>query len=228
MIRENIEAIQAVVEKACQKAGRNPQDIKIVAVAKTFGVERIREAVEAGIRDIGENYLKETIPKQDAMKDLPIAWHFIGHLQRNKARATVERFSWIHGVDSLRLAQELQTISESLQKKIRILLQFKCHPNAAHGFTESELEEAMTPLLRCQGLEIGGLMTMAPPVEAPEQSRLFFRKTKEIFTRLKKYFPISFRELSMGMSGDYAVAVEEGATIIRIGRAIFGERPAIG
>lgn len=221
-IRERIQSIRGAIAAACENAGRDPAAVRIVAISKGFGPDAIREAAAAGIEAFGENYLQESDPKQAALGDLSIEWHFTGHVQRNKARRVAERFALVHGVDSLRLAEALDAAGKELGRSIPALIQIKGNPNG-YGFSWDEIIPAAGKLAKLDRLALGGIMMVAPPTGNPEESRHFFKKGGEILFRLREKLP-ELKELSMGMTDDFPVAIEEGATIIRIGRGIFGER----
>ena len=221
-VKERIQSIRGAIAAACEKARRDPAAVRIVAISKGFGPDAIREAAEAGIKAFGENYLQESDPKQAALGDLSIEWHFTGHVQRNKARRVAERFALVHGVDSLRLAEALDAAGKELGKTIPALIQIKGNPNG-YGFSWDEIFPSAGKLAKLDRLDLRGIMMVAPPADNPEESRQFFKKGGEVFFRLRDKLP-AIKELSMGMTDDFPVAVEEGATIVRIGRGIFGER----
>jgi len=223
-IFENLEQIRKTVIQACKNSHRDPQEIRIVAISKGFDSKVIREACNAGITDIGENYIQEALVKQDALSQLPIHWHFTGHLQRNKIPLIVQRFELIHSVDSMRLAESLSAHSLKTGESVTALIQLKTSANIAHGFSIEEIRETAQSLSQLEGLKPKGIMTMAPASQDHEAVRASFRAATEIFHVLKRNFGSEFQHLSMGMSDDYDIAVEEGATMLRLGRAIFGER----
>jgi hypothetical protein len=215
-IEENIRNIEKRIERACERAGRSPDEVTLVAVTKTFPPEAIRAAFEAGIRDFGENRVQEAEPKIEQLRELSPTWHMVGHLQTNKAKTALQLFDIIHSIDSIKLAEAL---SRRTEKKIPILLEVNLSKEASkYGFTEEELPQAITQVSSLPNLEIKGLMTMAPYVEDPEEVRPIFRRLRELRDK------VGLEQLSMGMTDDFEVAIEEGATIVRIGRAIFGER----
>jgi hypothetical protein len=215
-IEENIRNIEKRIERACERAGRSPDEVTLVAVTKTFPPEAIRAAFEAGIRDFGENRVQEAEPKIEQLRELSPTWHMVGHLQTNKAKTALQLFDIIHSIDSIKLAEAL---SRRTEKKIPILLEVNLSKEASkYGFTEEELPQAITQISSLPNLEIKGLMTMAPYVEDPEEVRPIFRRLRELRDK------VGLEQLSMGMTDDFEVAIEEGATIVRIGRAIFGER----
>lgn len=227
MIKSNLEGINARISKAAVACGRDPESVRLVAVSKTVPSERVREAIDAGVTILGENYVQEARDKIDALDSCPVSWHFIGHLQSNKAKIAVKLFDLIHSVDSLKLAAELDKQAKKLNKVQKILVQV----NIAQEATKSGLPEQDTPQLikeisRLENLAIKGLMTMPPYFNAPQRVRPFFKALRKLRDRIKKsQLPaVSLDELSMGMTGDFEVAIEEGATLVRIGTAIFGER----
>jgi len=222
-IAENLEEVQRRINAAAQRAGRDPAAVRLVAVSKTVPVELIREAAAAGQRLFGENYLQEAQGKIAAL-GAGLSWHFIGHLQSNKAKGAVALFDLIHGVDRLKLAQALNAAAASLGKVQEILLQVNLAGEASKSGTAPEAAPELLRRLSLLGhLKVLGLMTM-PPFLAPEAVRPYFRALRELRDRLQDRAGLSLPELSMGMSGDYEVAIEEGATLVRVGTAIFGSR----
>lgn len=217
-IEQNIRELEGRIAGAAEKTGRSPGEITLIAVTKTVGVETIKEAFAAGIRHFGENRVQEGKVKIERLADLspsPI-WHMVGHLQSNKARTAAEIFAIIHSVDSLRLAELLNWHSAG---KIPILLQVNISGEATKsGFSGEEIFSAAERIARLPHLEIKGLMTIAPVVSNPEEVRPVFHRLRLLRDAL------GLEHLSMGMTDDFEVAIEEGATMIRIGRAIFGER----
>jgi PLP dependent protein len=205
------------IQDAAVRSGRDPASIRLIAVTKTVSAERIREAVACGIRDIGENRLQEGLPKREALADLDATWHFIGHLQSNKAKKVVEAFDWVESVDRLELAQKLN--QHAVEKRLPVLIEVKLHAEESKsGVDEFELPELLDAVARFERLELRGLMAIPPYLENPEDVRPYFRKLRELAGRF------GLKELSMGMSHDFEVAIEEGATMIRVGSALFGER----
>ncbi|MDJ0713006.1 MAG: YggS family pyridoxal phosphate-dependent enzyme [Prochloraceae cyanobacterium] len=205
-----------------------PSRVRLIAVTKQVSVEAIREAYEAGIRDFAENRIQEALPKQKQLEDLPdICWHFIGHLQANKAQKALEHFEWIHSVDSLKLARRLDRLADSLPSKPKVCLQVKILSDPKkYGFSVSELLAALSELERCDRLNIRGLMTILPLGLSRSETLAAFQATRSLAEKIKQQnlSNLVFEELSMGMSADYLLAIEAGATIIRLGRIIFGER----
>jgi PLP dependent protein len=223
-VARNLEEVRAAIAAAARRAGRDPAGVRLIAVSKTQAPEQIRAAMDAGQDLFGENYLQEARDKI-ALLGRRVGWHLIGHLQTNKAKAAVELFDLIHAVDRLKLAQALDTAAARLGKVQDILVQV----NQAGEDTKSGVAEAAAPDLvrevaRLEHLRLLGLMTMPPWFPDPEEARPYFRALRELRDRLREASGLPLPELSMGMSGDYAVAVEEGATLVRVGTAIFGHR----
>jgi hypothetical protein len=229
MIKENIHRIKERVSDLCSQANRDAQSIKIVAVAKSRTVEEIREAIEAGMTEIGENRIQEASLKYDHFKMTSlelsnIKWHMVGHLQTNKARAAVKMFDLIHSVDSLPLAQELDKQAEQINKVQDVLIEVNTSgEETKFGLKPESTVAVIKTMLQLNNINIKGLMTVAPFVEDPEKTRSYFRTLRELIEEINRQgiAGCQLRELSMGMTDDYGVAVEEGATIIRLGRAIF-------
>ena len=226
-IKENIERVRERIVAACRRSGRQPADVKLIAISKTFPAERIREAYEAGLREFGENRVQEADAKRPALADLTITWHLVGHLQTNKAKSARELFHWIHSVDSSRLAEKLDKAAVCSGERLPVLLEV----NLGEELSKSGVRETQIVLLaeqvsRLANLEIRGLMVIPPFSEEAEQSRPYFRRLRELAGKLEAagLAGVSMPELSMGMSHDFEVAIEEGATMIRVGTAIFGER----
>lgn len=226
-LERNLHQVQERIARAAERAGRDPGEITLVAVTKTVPVEVIRQAYGLGLRDFGENRVEEALPKA---RDLPpdIRWHCIGHVQRRKARLAVELAHLLHSVDSVRLAQRLQRFCEELERDLPILLEVNLSgEETKYGFRPEEVAPAVPEIAACTRLRIQGLMTIAPLVTDPEEARPCFRALRELRDALATRYPdLDWHHLSMGMTGDFEVAVEEGATLVRIGQAIFGPRPA--
>lgn len=225
-MKEILEKLQRRITDAAMACGRDPQSVQLVAVTKTVSAQRVAEAVDAGVTIVGENYIQEARDKFNHLYDRKVSWHFIGHLQSNKAKYAVRQFSLIHSVDSLRLAAEIDREARKAGKIQPILIQV----NVAGEATKSGIDpEALIDLVRSVSalshVRVAGLMTMPPFSKDPEASRPHFRRLKALADHCAASVPgIDLRELSMGMSGDFEVAVSEGATLVRIGTAIFGER----
>ena len=226
-IAENIVRVQEHIAAACQRAGRGPEDVKLVAVTKTVPPDRIRLAYEAGLRDFGENRVQEAAAKRPALSDLTVIWHLIGHLQSNKARPARELFHWVHSVDSLRLAEKLHQSAVCSGDRLPVLLEVNLGGEATKaGVGESEVIKLVEQIAPLETLEVRGLMVIPPFFEDPEQARPFFRRLRQLAREVEaRGVPnVSLQELSMGMSHDFEVAIVEGATIVRVGTAIFGPR----
>jgi pyridoxal phosphate enzyme (YggS family) len=215
-VRENCLRTLKRIREAAVRSGRDPSSIRLIAVTKTVSPENIRQAVECGIRDIGENRLQEALPKVQALAELGLTWHFIGHLQTNKAKKVVEHFTWVQCVDREDLAQRL---NQATPKPLSVLIEVKLHEEAnKSGVAEPQLAALVEALRQYRSLQLRGLMAIPPFFENPEDVRPYFRKLHDLAKRF------SLPELSMGMSHDFEVAVEEGATMVRIGSALFGAR----
>jgi pyridoxal phosphate enzyme (YggS family) len=229
-IVENIARIRERIAAAARRAGRNPVEITLMGVSKTFPVELVREAYTAGIRVFGENRVQEFAGKADALRDLGDAqWNLIGHLQSNKAAKAAELFSAIDSLDSAKLAEKLSTAAERMGKTLPTLIEINVGGEEAKSGIAPGSEELETILLEApqwKNLEVRGLMTVPPYNEGPESSRFFFRQLREIRDGIAaRHLPgVTMDVLSMGMSHDFEVAVEEGSTCVRVGTAIFGER----
>lgn len=225
-IRDNIARIQERMAAACGRAGRNPAGVKLIAVSKTVPAERIREAHDAGLGDFGENRVQETAVKLPALAGLDITWHLIGHLQTNKARRAAELFQWVHSVDSPGLAGKLDGALPD-GKRLPVLLQVNLGgEEAKSGIGAGDVQRIAESVGQFARLDVRGLMLIPPFCENPEDARPFFRHLRELAAGVHDAgLPnVSMRELSMGMSHDFEVAIEEGATMIRLGTAIFGAR----
>jgi len=232
-IAENISVLRSRITAAASRAHRNPEDVILMGVTKTVAAQQIREAYDAGLRVFGENRVQEFATKADAMRDLPNAeWHMIGHLQTNKATKAAELFVHVDSVDSLRLAQKLNSAAADLGKKLPVLIEINIAGEAAKSGVAPEsaaLEELLKAAPELSSLDIRGLMTVPPYHDEPEQSRHYFRKMRDLFGQIasRKFPAVNMEVLSMGMSHDFEVAIEEGATCVRVGAAIFGERPPL-
>jgi PLP dependent protein len=229
-IPENIAELQSKIAQAAKRAGRNPSEIALMAVTKTHPPARIREAYEAGLRLFGENRVQEFSGKASALTDLPGArWHMIGHLQTNKAAKAAGLFDAVDSVDSVKLAEKLVAAARALNGKLQVLIEVNVGAEAAKSgvaLDSPELENLLTAAPRLEALNFRGLMTIPPFTEDPEGARPYFRMLRAFRDQIaaRKLPAISTEILSMGMSHDFAVAIEEGSTCIRIGTAIFGER----
>jgi pyridoxal phosphate enzyme (YggS family) len=222
-IRERFTIVQARVGAAAYKAGRDASSIRLVLASKTQPSEAIRAAANAGARDFGENYVQEAVAKRAELSDLTnIRWHLIGHLQTNKVKVAASGFALIHSVDSVRLAEALARAQPS--PRVHALIEVNLGGEASKTGVAPDGVAAILDAARDK-LEIDGLMTIPPPASTAEAARPFFAQLRELRDRLARQSGYALSELSMGMSDDFEVAVEEGATIVRIGRAVFGERP---
>jgi len=222
-LKERVKEVIAQIQETALKSGRNPEEIKLLAATKSVPPVRILEAIEAGIKIIGENYVQEAQRKYELIGPR-VSWHMIGRLQTNKAKYAVGLFEVIHSLDSLKLAQELQKTAERQDKKVKVMIQVNIAGEATKGgIYPDKVKELSERVLEFPNLELIGLMTIPPLSKNPEDSRPFFRKLRELKEELNREgFPLA--ELSMGMSNDFKVAIEEGATILRIGTLIFGSR----
>ncbi len=223
-IQENLERVRERIAQAAAKAGRAVDEIELVAITKTHDAEKVREAIEAGHTLFGESRVQEARVK---IPELPsnLRWHFVGHLQKNKIRHALPLFELIHSVDSLALAQNMNRIAEEEGSHPRVLLEVNmAGEGSKFGFQPDKLREQMETLLALNRLSILGLMTIPPLAPEAEASRKYFVQLRELGDRLQIEFHVDLTQLSMGMTNDYIVAVQEGATLVRVGTAIFGER----
>ncbi len=222
-IKENIERVKEKIEKAKEKRGRKDY-IYLLGATKGVSAEKIREAIDFGLKLFGENRIQEALPKIEKLKGEDIEWHFIGHLQKNKAKDAIENFSLIQSVDSLGLAKRLQQIAQIEEKIVPILVEINIGGETTkYGVMVEELPQFIEEITKFDNLKLKGIMTIPPYNPDPEKVRPYFREMYEIYEKLSSLFS-SIEYLSMGMSEDYEVAIEEGSNMVRIGRAIFGER----
>ena len=224
-IAENLEGVRRIIAQAAAKVGRSKNEIELVAIAKTHPVERIRDAAQAGQTLFGESRVQEARAK---IPELPsnLRWHFVGHLQKNKIRHALPLFELFHGVDALALAQEMNRIATGQGGHPRVLLEVNvAGEGSKFGFTTEILRAEMESLLELQRLSIEGLMCIPPLADEAESSRKYFVQLRELRDSIEKEFNLKLPHLSMGMTQDFWIAVEEGATLVRVGTAIFGERP---
>ena len=227
-VAENLAQVQQRIAAACNRAGRSPEEVQLVAVGKKFTADVIREAADCGLTLFGENRVQEAKAK---IPDCPghLRWHFIGNLQTNKCRDAVALFDMLHAIDSLHLARELNKRCEQAAKVMPVLLEVNVSGEGSkHGFTSETAVNAMEAFFDFPQLELHGLMTMAPYSRQPESSRPYFQKLCEVKAACEDKLGAPLPELSMGMSGDYEIAIEEGATLIRLGTTLFGPRAAAG
>ena len=226
MIKENIEAVQANIEAACQKAGRDPGEVTLIAVSKTKPLSDIEEAIDCGMMEFGENKVQELVDKIEHVSR-PVHWHLIGHLQTNKVKYIADKGLLIHSVDSVKLAKEIQKEAVKKQADCDILLEVNvAQEESKFGFTCEEVPDAVAEIAQLSNVHIQGLMTIAPFVENPEDNRVIFAKLHKLLLDIKSrnIDNVNMNVLSMGMTNDYTVAVEEGATMVRVGTGIFGAR----
>lgn len=226
MVAENYRIVEEKVSAACARAGRKREEVTLIAVSKTKPVEMIREAMEAGAQVFGENKVQELCEKYE---ELPkeLQWHLIGHLQRNKVKYIVGKTALIHSVDSLRLAEEISKEAEKKKTEEQILIEVNvAEEESKFGISVQETETLIREIAKLPHIHIQGLMTIAPYVEDPEENRPVFSALKKLAVdiKMKNIDNVHMDILSMGMTGDYEVAIEEGATMVRVGTGIFGER----
>lgn len=226
-IAGRVRAVFDEIQRAAVRAGRAPESVRLLAASKTVTVERLREAVDAGVRHLGENRLQEALQKIETLDREGVVWHFIGTLQRRKVKSVVGRFETIHSVDSLGLAEEINRQAKTIGMRQRVLLEVNLGGESSKGgFAPPELAAALPALSAFEQLDIRGLMAIPPPMPTAEDARPYFRQLRQLAQALTAQGcrNINMQELSMGMSHDYAVAIEEGATYVRVGTAIFGAR----
>jgi pyridoxal phosphate enzyme (YggS family) len=230
VIAERVAAVRERIARAAERAGRAPDTVRLVAVSKTHPAERVREAFAAGLRDFGENRVQEAEAKVETLAELRAAglrWHLIGHLQSNKARRAAALFDVVHSIDSRDLGLRLARLGQEAGRPLRGLVQVDLAGEATKsGLPESDLLPALEALRGAEGLQVEGLMLLPPFLEDPEAVRPYFRRLRELLEQACAGGLLAGRELSMGMSHDFEVAVEEGATLVRVGTALFGERQA--
>ncbi|MCI6499527.1 YggS family pyridoxal phosphate-dependent enzyme [Lachnospiraceae bacterium HCP1S3_C3] len=226
MIEENIKQVEDNIVKACERANRDRSEVTLICVSKTKPASMVEEAYKTGQRNFGENKVQEINDKYPILPD-DIKWHLIGHLQRNKVKYIINKVHLIHSVDSIRLAEQIQHEAEKADKVMNILVQVNvANEDTKFGLQVSETEDVVREIAKMPNVHICGLMTIAPFTDDPETNRVFFRKLKQLSVDIKSknIDNVSMDCLSMGMTGDYQVAIEEGATLVRVGTGIFGER----
>lgn len=226
-IAANLAAVRARLAHAAAASGRSPDSIRLIAVSKTFGVDAVRAAIAAGQRDFGENRVQEAIGKIDALPDEPIRWHLIGHLQSNKARKAARPFDVIHSVDSVDLLRRLDAAAQEVRRTPELLVQVDlAGETTKYGATIDQLQAIFDAAAGLTAATVVGLMLLPPWFDDAEQTRPYFRRTRDLREELRQRgVPAAMlRELSMGMSHDFEVAIAEGATMVRVGTAIFGKR----
>jgi pyridoxal phosphate enzyme (YggS family) len=233
-IKENLLGVMERIEKAARKVGRDPNEIKLVAVSKTVEAARIKEAIEAGVSILGENYVQEAQKKIEEVgrpacterfgEGRPVSWHFIGHLQSNKVKYAIRLFDMVHSLDSIPLAEELNRRAEQADRVIRVMIEVNLSKEATKFGTDEEVVVNLAKRIQnLKHLFLEGLMTMPPYFDSPEMSRPYYIALRALKERMVKE-GVPMKELSMGMSNDFEIAIEEGATYVRVGTAIFGPR----
>lgn len=224
-ISDNLDKIRLLIKDAAQKSGRTSDDVTLIAVTKTYSPDAINEAIDCGVTDIGENKVQEIVDKYDSVK--PVRWHLIGHLQTNKVKYIIDKVHMIHSVDSIRLMDEIERQCQKHNVTMNILIQINISgEESKFGIKPEELEDMLFHAGTLKNVKVCGLMTILPKVDTEISLRLHFVNIKRIFLDIsnKKYDNVDMQYMSMGMSGDYEIAIEEGSNMVRIGRAIFGER----
>jgi len=226
-IKENIDNILNRVVLAAQKAGRNPEDITVIAVSKTVDAAKAKEAVEVGLVNLGENRVQEFVNKYEQLNNLDIKWHMIGHLQKNKVKYIVDKAELIHSVESLDLAKEIDKRAKQHEIISKVLIELNIgEEDSKFGLNAENVYDFVKSIEQFDNIMVSGLMTVAPNCENPEEIRWIFKKMKEIFDNISrmKLKNMDMKYLSMGMTNDFEIAIEEGSNIVRIGTAIFGSR----
>ena len=226
-MKQRLDQVKERIRKACESCNRDTESVRLVAVSKTIPAETVKQAIEAGVTVLGENYVQEAREKFNALVQYPVSWHFIGHLQSNKAKYAVRLFDLIHSVDSFKLARELDKQAKKVDKIQQVLVQVNISAeDTKSGISADEAPGLISEISQLENLSIKGLMTMPPFFYQPEKVKPFFAALRELRDQIRQQgLPnVSLEELSMGMTGDFEVAIEEGATLVRIGTAIFGER----
>ncbi|MDO4556366.1 MAG: YggS family pyridoxal phosphate-dependent enzyme [Lachnospiraceae bacterium] len=226
MLQENYEVVKENIKKACQRVGRREDEVTLIAVSKTKPLSDIEEVMETGCVDFGENKVQELCDKEEKIKR-PVKWHLIGHLQTNKVKYIVDKVALIHSVDSVKLAECISKEAVKKQVSVPVLVQVNiADEDTKFGLSKAETEEVLRKIASLPGIKVKGLMTIAPFVDDPEENRIHFKNMYQLFVDMKekRIDNVDMETLSMGMTGDYQVAVEEGATMVRVGTGIFGAR----
>lgn len=227
VLKKKLNDVKERIKKAAINCGRKPDTVHLVAVSKTIPENTVREAITAGVNILGENYIQEAKDKINTLSSCPVLWHFIGHLQSNKAKYAVKLFDMIHTVDSLKLAHELNKQAKKINKIQQILIQVNISMESTKsGIYEEDAQKLIKEISSFENLSVKGLMTMPPFFNNPEKARPYFSALRDLRDKIKNKAikNIKMQELSMGMTGDFEVAINEGATFVRIGTAIFGDR----
>ena len=230
MVQEQLEEVRQNIRNACERSGRKVEDVTLIAVSKTKPVPMLQEAYDAGARDFGENKVQEILEKEPQLPS-DIRWHMIGHLQKNKVRQVIDKAVLIHSVDTVGLAEQNEKEAVKRDLDVSILLEVNvAGEESKFGFAPEEVEEAAREIAKYPHVHIQGLMTIAPFVENSEENRGVFKKLYELYVDMKRknIDNVTMNVLSMGMTGDYQTAIEEGATMVRVGTGIFGTRAKIG
>jgi pyridoxal phosphate enzyme (YggS family) len=225
-IKDNLEAVEERIAAACKRAGRDRSEVQLIAVSKTVEADVMNASIECGVTDLGENRVQEIRRKYDDVMEAK--WHLIGHLQSNKVKYIIDKVHLIHSVDSLKLAEEISKRAGQHEKKMPILLQVDMASEASkHGMAADDVKSLLLSILELEHLEVNGLMFIAPFVSDPEDVRGYFKQMKALFDDIKdniKHERLEMKHLSMGMTGDFEVAIEEGATLLRVGTGVYGKR----
>jgi len=223
-IANNLAHINEVIAASAAKSGRNHSNVKLIGVTKTIEPVRIQELIAAGVTNLGENRVQDFLPKYESLKAHDPTWHFIGHLQRNKVKFIIDKVAMIHSVDSLALAEEIDKRAGQTGRRMDILVEINiAGESSKHGLNQSDAPDIISKLTDLKNIQVKGLMCMAPFVENPEENRRYFEKMRNLFLDINAKQPHNLTELSMGMSGDYNIAIEEGATMVRVGTALVCE-----
>jgi pyridoxal phosphate enzyme (YggS family) len=226
-LKERLERVQERIRQAAEACNRPASDVRLVAVSKTMPVEIVKQAIDIGLTDFGENYIQEARDKIAALRAQPVTWHYIGHLQSNKAKYAVRMFDLIHSVDSLKLAKELDKYAKKIDKVQEILIQVNvAKEESKSGVYGEDTLQLVKDIARLENVAVKGLMTMPPYFNAPDKVRPFFKALRQLRDQIRSEdIPnVEMEALSMGMTGDFEAAIAEGATMVRVGTAIFGER----
>ena len=230
IINENVSNIRARIARAALKAGRRPEDITLIGVTKTIDIPRIGELLDCGVNALGENRVQELLQKYDSFTDraVPPSWHLIGHLQTNKVKYIVDKVTMIHSVDSIKLAEEINRRAKNIDRRIDILIEVNAGgEESKFGIEPKDVDKFSGEIVKFTNIRLKGLMTVAPFVEKGEENREIFQKMRHLVIDIAgKMGNNEKTEISMGMTNDYEVAIEEGATMIRVGTALFGARDA--
>jgi pyridoxal phosphate enzyme (YggS family) len=227
VIKENIDEILKRVESAAKKVGRDPEEITVIAVSKTVSADKAREAIEGGLKNLGENRVQELTSKYIQLQDSDVKWHMIGHLQKNKVKYIIDKVEMIHSLDSLELANEINKRAKQHNITAKVLIELNIGgEESKFGISINSIYDFVKSMEQFENIIVLGLMTVAPYSEDPENIRWVFRKMKEVYNNLSKehYKNVTMNYLSMGMTNDFEIAIEEGSNIVRIGTAIFGAR----